>query len=166
MRPPGRCRCPAERRERALTFLAQLFVRSSGYRLRGVYGWANPKTFAQLAGPYEWAVLLAGLAGAGLVDEQTASVCGVEDPARLYRITQAGMGVIAGVLREFAPTVGPPGPADCSDGVYASEGAVGAGRTAGSTVRNVAERGRSARTRPGVEPDGRASRAVRVHERP
>lgn len=123
MKGAPRQRDANERRARALTFLAQLCVLPAGYRVRGVYGWAHPHDFDLAAGPYAWAALLAELEGAGLVKMHRASLADAPDPARLYRITQAGMDRVAAALREESPTVQPPGAPNEPGGVYASQGA-------------------------------------------
>lgn len=106
-----------------MTFLAQLCVLSAGYRVRGVYGWAHPEDLHLLAGPYTWAAVLAELEHAGLAEMQPANLVDALKPARLYRITQAGMDAVAAALREESPAV-PRGRApDEPAGVYASEGA-------------------------------------------
>jgi hypothetical protein len=114
---------PDERRERALTFLAQLCVLPAGYRVRGVYGWAHAEDFDLLAGPYRWADLLAGMDHARLVEMQPSSLVDALEPARLYRITQAGMDEIAAVLREESPRVELPRARGELAGVYTSVGA-------------------------------------------
>ncbi|HSU15170.1 hypothetical protein [Longimicrobium sp.] len=132
MSPRGRRASPGERRERALTFLAQLAVLSSGYRVRGVSGWAHPNDFALLAGSYAWSELLAEAATGGLAEVHDATVPGAA-PARLYRITQRGMETVARIVGEDAPKVRPPGPDDASDGVYVTQG----GRWALDVLRKV-----------------------------
>lgn len=123
MRGARRYRDPCERRERALTFLAQLVVLPAGYRARSVYGWAHPYDFSLLAGPYTWADLLCELEREGRADSHAASLPQASEPARLYRITQTGMNGIAAVLREESPRVERPRAPDEPAGVYASEGA-------------------------------------------
>ncbi|HEU4560687.1 MAG TPA: hypothetical protein VFS20_22735 [Longimicrobium sp.] len=114
---------PGRRRERALTFLAQLAVLPAGYRVRGVYGWAHPEDFSLLAGGHTWAELLGELERDGRVEVHVASLADTLQPARLYRITQAGMDDVAGALREKSPVVKLPGEPEEEAGVYASEGA-------------------------------------------
>ena len=58
--------------------------------------------------------LLAELAGAGSVIKHDAGLP-AREPAPLYRITPAGIGEVARLLGEPAPTVSPPRPADVLD---------------------------------------------------
>lgn len=113
-----------ERRgERALTFLAQVVVQWSGYRVRGVFGWAHADDLSLLDGGDHWPGVLAELERCGAADSHAASLPCVAEPARIHRITQAGMRRIAAVLREDAPVVRAPGPLDETVAVYVSQSA-------------------------------------------
>ncbi|HEX6749283.1 MAG TPA: hypothetical protein VF092_18440 [Longimicrobium sp.] len=121
MRRAGRD--PGERRERALTFLAQLAVLNAGYRAHGVCGWAHPDDFSLLAGPYDWPGLLGELAHAGAADAAAARGPGVDQTTQLYRISPAGMREVARTLGEAAPDVPQPAPTEGTSGLYVSAGA-------------------------------------------
>ncbi|HET7462612.1 MAG TPA: hypothetical protein VFJ82_15265 [Longimicrobium sp.] len=101
---------PGERRERALTFLAQLAVLNAGYRLCEVCGWAHPDDFNLLAGPYDWTGLLGELAQACVVVAAAARGPEVDQATQLYRTSRAGKQEVARTLGEAAPDVPQPAP--------------------------------------------------------
>jgi len=103
-----------------LTFLAQLSVRWSGYRVRGIRGWAHADDLYTMTGWDGWPDVLDELARSGALDEHVASLPCAQAVARLHRITQAGMNEVAALLREEAPAVRTPCAYDETGAVYAS----------------------------------------------
>jgi DNA-binding PadR family transcriptional regulator len=85
--------------------MAQLEVRWSGYKARGVRGWTHPDDLHLLTGWSEWSGLLCEIVGSGWADEHVASLPCARGLAKVYRITQAGMNEVAALLREPAPVV-------------------------------------------------------------
>jgi len=151
-------RSPAgRRRERALTFLAQLAVRWSGYKVRGVRGWAHADDLHRLTGWDGWPGVLVEMTQSGSVDEHVASLPCAWEAARVHRITQAGMNEVAALLREEAPAVRAPCAYDETGAVYASTDA----RWALEALRERPGEWMSAETV--AEPSQRWNRTVNRH---
>ncbi|MBV9108740.1 MAG: hypothetical protein JO306_05005 [Gemmatimonadetes bacterium] len=140
-----------------MTFFAQLAVRWSGYKVRGVRGWAHADDLLRLTGWEGWPDVLGEMARCGLVDEHEASLPCVREAARVYRITQAGMNETAALLCERAPAVQALCADDETGAVYASTDA----RWALETLRE--KPGEWMSTEAVAEPSQRWNRTVNRH---
>lgn len=108
----------------ALDWLRKLEAGGGGYRRRGVRGWARREEAEAGAGVFLWE-RLPKLHRAGLVDRDDVRSPGRTRPLWLYRVTEAGVRVLARG-QPYRP-VAPPGPPDPDDGaVYLPDGARGA----------------------------------------